>query len=158
LVIVSAKYEFSQHFRVPAAEAFDWLTDYSPRDHALMGHKGVRKVKRLSDDTIVLDDTVYPDGKAVHIRKLVKTDRKRLTYYNFILTGTAKNSLYTYSVIPEGEGESRLDYTGYQIFQTKKAPTKMRLAVMAADEEVDWNREWGLLAKAMERELRKKRR
>jgi hypothetical protein len=155
--VVTLRYEFSQHFRVPAAEAFDWLTDYSPRDHALMGHKGVRKVKRLSDDTILLDDTVYPKGKAVHKRKLVKTDRKRLTYYNVLLTGPTKNSLYTYSIVPEGDGECRLDYTAYEIFETSKAPTKMRLAVMAADEEVTWTREWGLLATALERDLRKKR-
>jgi hypothetical protein len=29
--------------------------------------------------------------------------------------------------------------------------------VMAADEEVTWTREWGLLATALERDLRKKR-
>ena len=157
MVIVTLRYEFSQRFRVPAADAFDWLTDYSPRDHALMGHEGVRKVKRISDDTIILDDTVYPEGKAIRKKKLIKTDRKRLAYYNFHLTGPTKNSLYTYSIVPEGEGKSRLDYTAYEIFETSKAPTKMHLAVMAADEEVTWTREWGLLAKAMERELRKKR-
>jgi len=155
--VVTLRYEFSQHFRVPAKEAFEWLTDYSPRDHKLMGHEGERKVTQLSDDTIILDDTVYPDGKAVHKRKLIKTDRKRLAYYNFHLTGPTKNSLYTYSIVPEGEDESRLDYTAHEIFETKKAPSKMRLAVMAAEEEVTWTREWGLLAKAMERELRKKR-
>lgn len=155
--VVTLRYEFSQHFHVPAAKAFEWLTDYGPRDHTLMGHKGVRKVTRVSDDTIILDDTVYPDGKAVHKRKLIKTDRKRLAYYNIHLTGPTKNSLYTYSIVSEGEGESRLDYTGYEIFQTRKPPTKMRLAVLAADEEVNWTREWGRLAKAMERELRGKR-
>ena len=156
MVVVTLRYEFSQHFRVPAADAFEWLTDYSPRDHQLMGHKGVRKAARISDDTIILDDTVYPEGKAVHKKKLVKTDRKRLAYYNIHLTGPTKNSLYAYSIVPDGDGESRLDYTGYEVFYPKKAPTKMRLAVMAADEEVSWTREWGLLAKAMERELRRK--
>ena len=33
----------------------------------------------------------------------------------------------------------------------------MQLAAQAADEEVNWTREWGLLAEAMESELRSKR-
>jgi hypothetical protein len=157
VAVVTIRYEFSQHFRVPAAEAFKWLTDYSPRDHVLMGYKGDRKVTRISDDTVILDDTLYPDGKAIHKKKLIKTDKKRLSYYNIHLTGPTKNSLYTYEIVPDGDGESRLDYTGYEVFYPRKAPTKMQLAVLAADEEVSWTRQWGLLAKAMERELRRKR-
>lgn len=157
MAVVTIRYEFSQRFRVPAAQAFKWLTDYTPRDHALMGHKGARKVTRISDDTIVLDDTIYPDGKAVRKKKLIRTDHRRLAYYNVHLTGPTKNSLYTYKIVHEGEGESRLDYTGYEVFYPRKAPTEMQLAALAADEEVSWTREWGLLAEAMEKELRGKR-
>jgi len=157
VAVVTIRYEFSQRFRVPAAQAFKWLTDYTPRDHALMGHKGARKVTRISDDTIVLDDTIYPDGKAVRKKKLIRTDHRRLAYYNVHLTGPTKNSLYTYKIVHEGEGESRLDYTGYEVFYPRKAPTEMQLAALAADEEVSWTREWGLLAEAMEKELRGKR-
>ena len=157
MAVITIRYEFSQRFRVPAAEAFKWLTDYSPRDHALMGHKGTRKVTRISDDTIILDDTVYPGGRAVHKKKLIKTDHRRLCYYNVHLTGPTKNSVYTYKIVHEGAGESRLDYTGYEIFYPRKAPTEMQLAAQAADEEVNWTREWGLLAGAMESELRGKR-
>jgi hypothetical protein len=151
------RYEFSQRFRVPAAEAFKWLTDYSPRDHLLMGHKGARKVTRISDDTVILDDTVYPAGKAVRKRKLIKMDRRRLCYFNVHLTGPTKNSIFTYRIVHERAGESRLDYTAYEIFYPRRAPTEMQLAALAADEEVTWTREWGLLAKAMEAELGAKR-
>ena len=157
LVAVSVRYEFSQHFRVPAAEAFRWCTDYSPTDHALMGLKGHRKSTRLSHDTIMLDDTIFSGGKGVRKKKLIRTDPNRMTYYNFHLTGPTKHSLYFYQIVPDGEGESRLDYTAYEVTYPKKAPTKIQLAGMAAAEAVNWRREWGNLAKAMEKELRGKR-
>jgi hypothetical protein len=157
LVAVSTRYEFSQHFRVPAAEAFAWCTDYSPDDHALMGLKGKRKSKRVSEDAVILEDTIYPSGRAVTKTKLVRKDPKTLAYYNVHLTGPTRHSLYTYQIVPDGEGESRLDYTGYEVFYPKRAPTKSQLAEMAEAEAVSWNKEWGNLARAMEKELRGKR-
>jgi len=157
LVAVSVRYEFSQHFRVPAADAYRWATDYSPTDHALMGLKGKRKSTRVSHDTIMLDDTIFSGGKGVRKRKLVRTDPNRMTYYNFHLTGPTKHSLYFYQIVPDGEGESRLDYTAYEVTYPKKAPTQKQLADMAAVEAETWRREWGNLAKAMEKELRGKR-
>jgi hypothetical protein len=154
LVAVSVRYELSQHFRVPVADAFRWCTDYSPSDHALMGLKGNRKSKRVSHDTIVLDDTIFSEGRGVRKKKLIRTDPDRMTYYNIHLTGPTKHSLYFYQVVADGEGESRLDYTAYEVFYPKKAPTKKQLADMADAEAVAWKREWGNLAKAMERELR----
>jgi hypothetical protein len=156
LVAVSIRYDFSQHFRVSAPEAFRWCTDYAPGDHALMGIKGNRKFKRVSEDTIILDDTLFSEGRAVRKRKLVRIDAKRMTYYNIHLTGPTKHSLYFYQIVPEGDGESRLDYTGYEVYYPKKAPTKKRLADKAAH-SATWRREWGNLAKAMEREVRGKR-
>jgi len=157
LVAVSIRHEFSQHFRVPAADAFAWCTDYSPTDHALMGLKGSRKSKRVSEDTVILDDTIYSSGKAVTKTKLVRTDAKRLSYYNIHLTGPTKHSLYFYQIVPDGDGESRLDYTGYEMCYPKKAPTKKQIAEMAEGESAVFRKEWGNLAKAMERELRGKR-
>ena len=157
MVAVSIRYEFSQHFRVPAPEAFKWCTDYSPNDHALMGIKGRRKFKRVSEDAIMIDDTIFPSGKAVAKKKLIRIDPQRLSYYNFHLTGPTKHSLYSYQIVPDGDGESRLDYTGYEVFYPKKPPTKKQLAEMAEAESVGWHKEWGNLARAMERELRGKR-
>ena len=71
MVVVSTRYEFSQPFKVPAAQAFRWCTDYDSEDHTLMGLRGFRKVTRVSDDTIILEDTLYPQGKAVTKKKLI---------------------------------------------------------------------------------------
>ncbi len=156
MVAVSIRYEFSQHFRVPAEQAFAWATDYSPHDHALMGNKGERKFERVSEGAVLLEDTLYPKGKAVRKRKLVRIDPKSLTYYNVHLTGPTKHSLYFYQIVPDGEGESKLNYTGYEVYYPEKAPSKKELREIMAAESEDWRREWGNLAKAMEKDLRGK--
>jgi len=154
LVAVSIRYDFSQLFRVSAAAAFRWCTDYSPADHALMGLKGKRKVKRLSEDTLILDDTLYPAGRAVQKTKLIRIDHKRMHYYNIHLTGPTKNSLYFYQIVPISENSSRLDYTAYEIYYPKKAPSAEQLGAIRSAESASWHTEWGNLARAMEQDVR----
>ena len=154
MVAVSRRVEYSQHFRVTPKEAFAWCTDYDPGDHARMGLKGRRRFTRLAEDTILLDDTVYHGNKPVRRTKLVKIDAKRLTYYNVHLAGPTRNSLIFYQIVPDGDGESRLDYTGYEVTYPSKRPTEKKLAEVGEADAADWRREWGSLAKAMERELR----
>ena len=151
------RYEFSQRFHVPAPDAFRWCTDYSPKDYDLMGLKGNRKFKRMLDDVIVLDDTIHSGNKSTRKKKLVRIDPKRMTYYNIHLTGPTKHSLYLYQIVPEGEDGSRLNYTAYEVYYPKKPPSKKELADIWGAETVAWKRDWGNLAKAMERELRAKR-
>lgn len=157
MVVVSTRYEFSQRFNVPAAQAFEWCTDYDSKDHNLMGNKGFRRVTRVSDDTVFLEDTVYQDGRAVTKKKIIKIDKERMTYFNFHTTGANKNSLYFYRIIPEGDGKSRLEYTGYELTYPKRAPSKKQLAAAAEADAAARTKEWGRLADAMERELRGKR-
>ena len=154
MVAVSTRYEFVQHFRVPEQPAFKWCTDYSSKDHELMGVEGNRKVTRVSDDTVILDDTVYSDGRPIHKRKLVRLDQERLTYYNINLTGPTRNSLYLYQILPDGDGESKLAYTAYELYYPKVAPSKRQLSEMVETHSVVWRGEWDNLAKAMEAELR----
>jgi len=157
LVVVSTRYEFTQRFNVPAPQAFEWCTDYDSKDHNLMGNKGFRKVTRVSDDTVFLEDITYQDGRAVTKKKIIKIDKERMTYFNFHTTGANKNSLYFYRIVPEGEGKSRLEYTGYELSYPKRAPSKKQLAATAEADAEARTKEWGLLADAMERELRGKR-
>jgi hypothetical protein len=157
LVVVSTRYEFSQSFNVPAAEAFRWCTDYHADDHKLMGNKGYRKVTRVSGDTVILEDTLYPAGRAVTKKKIIKVDKERMTYFNFHITGANKNSLYFYRIIPEGDGKSWLEYTGYELTYPKRAPTKKQLAATAMADAATRTKEWGRLARAMERDVRSKR-
>ncbi len=86
MVVVTTRYEFTQPFNVPAAQAFMWCTDYDAKDHNLMGNKGYRKVTRVSDDTVMLEDTLYPQGKAETKKKVIKRRQEKMTYFNFDLT------------------------------------------------------------------------
>ena len=54
----SVRYTFNQSLALPAKEAFDWCTDYQPHDLALMKEEGKRTVRRVTDDTIVLTESM----------------------------------------------------------------------------------------------------
>ncbi|HXQ92313.1 MAG TPA: hypothetical protein VN739_04855 [Nitrososphaerales archaeon] len=69
----SLRYRFSQKFRVPARDAFEWCTSYDPNDLTLMGDVGKRSINIISETTLILDDT-YKIGKAINrTKKLVPT-------------------------------------------------------------------------------------
>ena len=154
---VSGRYHVSQHFRVPAQVAYEWCTDYSPQDHVLMGQKGKREWKRISSDTIILNDVTYAKGKPVRRRKLVRLDPANLTYYNVHLNGPGKDSLFVYQIIPDGEGESRLEFSAFKVYATKSRATSEELAKMLETDVSSVHEEWVNLAKAMEKDYRGKR-
>jgi hypothetical protein len=153
----SGRYHVSQHFRVPAQVAFEWCTDYSPKDHALMGQKGSRSFKRISEDTILLDDVNYSAGKPVRRRKLVRLDPGNFTYYNIHLSGPGKDSLFVYRIVPDGEGESRLEFSAFKVYNTKSRPNREELARMLEADAASVHEEWVNLANAMEKDYRGKR-
>ena len=100
-------------------------TDYDAKDHNLMGNKGYRKVTRVCpDDTVMLEDTLYPQGKAETKKKVIKDTKRRSTYFNFHLTGANKNSLYFYRIIPEGTASPGSNTRETEPTYPKKAPTK----------------------------------
>ena len=157
MVAISARYHVSQHFRVPAPVAFEWCTDYSPEDHALMGHRGSRKSSRVSDDTIILDDVNYSAGRPVRRRKLIRLDPRKLTYYNVHLSGPGRDSLFVYQIVPDGEGESRLEFSAFKVYHVKRKPTEEQFAKMVEADEASVHEEWANLARAMEKDYRGKR-
>ncbi len=57
MVLIPVRYSFSQRFSVPVEKSFAWSLDYDPNDFALMGLDGRRKIKKLADDTFILQDT-----------------------------------------------------------------------------------------------------
>ena len=57
MALVSVRYTFSQRFAVPVDEAFAWSIDYDPGDWKRMGLEGKRKIKKLTQDAILLEET-----------------------------------------------------------------------------------------------------
>ena len=148
----SVRYGFSQHFDFAPEEAFRWCTDYAPEDVELMGEKGLRKVKRLNDDTLVLNDKYKTkEGKVVK-KRLVRIYPERLSWTNTRLSKEGRHSQFLYQIVAEEEGGSRLDFVGSQIFSGKK-PGKAKLDAMAKQLATEDSAAWRNLAKAMTRDL-----
>ena len=149
----SISYKFNQRFSVPAREAFDWCTDYRPDDLGLMGEKGKRRIKRLTEDTIILEEQVAQEGRRVKKVKLVKINPRTLSWNNIQLQGPNKYSEFIYEIVPEGDRRSRLTFTGLLVVYTQNCLNRDRLKQIASRERMYDSRAWKLLARAMAKEL-----
>jgi hypothetical protein len=150
----SIRYRFSQHFTVPAHEAYKWCTDFSPEDHALMGEASAeRQITRLAETTIILTDTFYTSSGAVEKQKLVQLYPDRLSWISTHLTGPNKYSQFIYEISAEGNVASRLDFTALHLEYEKEKPSSVGIKLRAEKLKKEDSAAWNLLASAMTKEL-----
>ncbi len=153
----SVHFGFSQHFGFPAAEAFEWCTDYSPCDLDLMGNGGRRKVQRVNEDTFILTDEYGTKGEGVlrtrRSKKVVRIYPERLGWTNTRVSSDGMYTQFLYQIVPE-EGGSRLEYTGSQIFPGRR-PGPKKLAAIAKRLTAEDSASWRNLARAMAADLSK---
>ncbi|MGP8124424.1 MAG: hypothetical protein ACLQEQ_00935 [Nitrososphaerales archaeon] len=153
----SVHFGFSQHFDFPAAEAFEWCTDYSPGDLDLMGNGGRRKVQRVNEDTFILTDEYGTKGESVlrtrRSKKVVRIYPERLGWTNTRVSSDGMYTQFLYQIVPE-EGGSRLEYTGSQIFPGRR-PGPKKLAEVARRLTAEDSASWRNLARAMAADLSK---
>jgi hypothetical protein len=154
----SVSYKFSQHFRVPAREAFDWATDYQPNDLALMGEEGKRTIRKVTEDTIVLKEDITHAGRRISKVKLVKLNPRALSWHNIHIRGPNKYSAFIYEITPEGKSRSRLTFTGLLVLYGMNRLSPQKLKQIAAREKKYDSKAWQLLAKAMTTEYQRKTR
>ena len=148
----SIRYRFSQRFYVSAQEAYDWCTNYSPQDHALMGDEAAeRQITRLAESTLILTD-IFQVGKGkVEKQKLVQLYPDRLGWVSTHLTGPNKYSQFIYEISAEGEDTSRLDFTALHLeYEKLDIEGSKTLADKLKEED---SAAWKLLAAAMAIEL-----
>ena len=149
---LAIRYYFSQRFAVPAQKAFDWCTDFDPKDHVLMGDSDAkRQVSHITDDTIILKDVFLSSSGPLEKQKLVQLYPNRLSWTSTHLTGPNKYSQFLYKITSQGKGFSTLNFTGLHIEYDEKVDTK-QLAERLCREDAD---AWKLLPKAMEENLKK---
>ncbi|HUI00653.1 MAG TPA: hypothetical protein VLX56_03365 [Nitrososphaerales archaeon] len=155
MVYVSVNYKFSQRFDVPVDKAFAWAIDYEPGpgDWKRMGLEGDRKVTKLNDDTIILDDTRPTSEAPVTKRRLIRINHDRRSFVNTHIGGPTPHSQFVYEFFPEKGGGSRLDFTGMLVLQSKKRMSPAEVARMAEAEREGDSKIWKNLAKAMEAEV-----
>jgi hypothetical protein len=150
------RYHFSQRFPVPASKAYQWCTDYSPEDHALMGDAAAeRHITRVTDTTIILTDLFHTSKGNVEKQKLVQLYPDRLSWISTHLTGPNKYSQFIYEISAEGDGASRLDFTALHLEYEKENLDSEAIKSLAEKLKKEDSETWKLLAKAMAKELGK---
>ncbi len=154
MVYSSVNYKFVQKFDVPVEEAFAWAIDYDPgpADWKRMGLEGTRKIKKLTDDAIILYDTRKTVKGPVTKTRLIRIDHAKRSFVNTHIGGPTPHSQFVYEFFPEDDGGSRLEFTG-MLLLPKKMP-KGEVAKLAEEERKGDSKIWVNLGKAMERELK----
>ena len=146
------RYRFSQRFPVPARKAYEWCTDYSPQDHALMGEEAAkRQITRVTDTTIILTDLFHTSKGNVEKQKLVQLYPDRLCWVSTHLTGPNKYSQFIYEISAEGDSASRLDFTALHLEYEKNLDSEA-IKSLANKLKKEDSATWKLLAKAMAKE------
>ena len=148
-------YHFQQRFRVSARKAYEWCTDFAPKDHALMGDEDAsRKIEHFTERTVILTDHFNITAKnRIEKQKLVKLYPETLFWTATHLSGPAKHSQFIYQITPEGEDASRLDFTGIFLDYVHENASDADAAKLAEKECKADAAAWVLLAKAMEQDL-----
>ncbi len=150
----SIRYRFTQKFPFSADVAFDWCTDFEPQDHTVMGHSNAeRKVTRLSECALILDDVFHTSEGDVAKQKLVTLYPDRYSWVSTHLAGPNKYSQFIYQ-IASIKGGSELEFMGFHVEHGEKllaAEVKV-LAQRLCRDDAD---AWRLLAQAMAKELGK---
>jgi hypothetical protein len=150
----SVCYSFRQRVRVGARRACDWCTDYGPHDLALSGESGRRTVSWLSDDTLVLTDRQpTPGGRTVTKVSLVHLDPARLSWTSIRLSGPVRYSQFSYRIVAQGRGSSRLEFSGCQLERGRARRSRAQLIRRGRQLRRIDSADWKLLARSMESEL-----
>ena len=90
--VYSVRYGFKQSFRLPAKEAFNWCTDYKPYDFKLMNETGIRRIRKLTHDAIILTETTLRNKETITKTKLVRLNKPDLSWTNVHISGPNRHS------------------------------------------------------------------
>lgn len=147
-------YKFSQNFDASAEAAYQWCTDYTPSDHALMTQsKASRQITKLSDTTILLTDTFQNAEEIIVKEKLVHLYPDRQMWIATHISGPNKYSQFTYEIVATGEEKSRIDFTAQHLenrdSMTPKEITELSKQLCSYDAEI-----WKRLAVEMQKDLK----
>lgn len=150
------RYHFSQSFAVSARLAYRWCTDFTPEDHALMGENNVeRQVVHVEDDLLVLKEIFHKSSDDVEKQKLVHLYPDQLSWVSTHLTGPNKHSQFTYELLDKGNNTSCLNFSAHHVEYQKEIMTRTDIEVLADNLCKSDSEAWKLLAKTMEKELKR---
>jgi len=155
--VYSVKYGFRQPFKVYPQNAFEWCTDYKPYDLTIMRWKGKRRIRMLTQDTIILTDTYLATKKPITKTRLVRLNRPELSWTNTHISGPNRHSQFIYKIERQGKNRSRLRFTGLLICYSRNVLAREKLRKIARDERRTDSKAWHHLAAAMEKDVNSRR-
>ncbi|MDG6926353.1 MAG: hypothetical protein JRN09_07340 [Nitrososphaerota archaeon] len=144
---------FSQRFPFPAAQAYEWCTEYDAGDIALEGMRGTRQVDWTDDATVILTDVVGLGSIKTKKVKVVRLYPKLLMWTSTRVSEPGKYSQFIYQIVAEGKNSSRLDYHGAQVEEAEKVPSQRYIAARAKELTREDSQVWFNLAAAMKKDL-----
>ena len=153
---VSVKYSFNQHFNVPARKAYEWCTNYTSADQALMQEKyAKREIQHIAKDILILTDTFAGEKKLTTKQKLVCLYPRQLFWTSTHVTGPNQHSQFLYQIIPENKKRCFLTFTGLHVDYGFKEDTSQKEIARTSRKlkKID-SETWKLLATEMEKELK----
>ena len=137
---------------MPPRVAFEWCTDYRENDFSLMGMKGKRQVRKVSNAVIILTDIIYANEKSTTKTKLVRLDAKKLFWSNTHLAGPNKHSQFLYQIIPVGQ-KSKLEFTGLQVNYSKTKVSQKEIKLIQKEARKEDSAIWKKLSQKMNEDL-----
>jgi hypothetical protein len=152
-------YGFTQKLAVPRAKAYSWATDYRPDDFELSGLPGLRKVKKLTKDLILLTDSFDDDpfdsrrGTRTVKVKLVHLFPDRWMWTATHVAGPAQYSQFLYQLTPRGRSGSTLHFSGNQVEPVARRPTRASLARRSRELRHEDSQLWVRLSAALANEF-----
>lgn len=150
----SLTYKFSQRLPIPARQAYRWCTDYKPNDLSLMKMEGLRKIERISSDTIILREVIDRGKKKVKKIKLIKLHPATLSWHNVQISGPNKYSEFLYQIEPINHQISKLNFTGMMVIYSKLKLTTRAIRKIGSTEKRSDSTAWKLLAKVMAQQVK----
>jgi hypothetical protein len=148
------QYRFIQKFNLPSSKAYEWCTDFTPADQALMREKNAtREVTRLTENTFILNDKFQVGGETMVKKKLICLYPKRLMWISTHLTGPAEHSQFIYEIKSTTRTTSRLKFTALHLARDlKEGTSKTDIEELAEELRKEDSGVWKNLAKEMEKE------
>lgn len=145
-------YRFTTRLPVPRAQAYLWATDYRSSDLKLAGLEATRRVERLTEDLILLTDSFDVDpfnsrpGARTVKEKLVHLYPDRWSWTSTHLTGPARYSQFLYHLTSRGPRACSLHFSGSQVEQVARSPTRSFLERRARELKQEDSRLWARFA------------
>ena len=153
---IAILYQFSQSFPFSAYIAYQWCTDFAPKDHTLMGEENAkREVTPLSDNAVILKETFHTKTGDIEKQKLVHLYPDQLSWVSTHLAGPNRYSQFIYQISAKDKNASSLNFIAHYIEHQKEIMTATDIELLADKLSNYDSNVWKLLAKAMEKELNK---